>query len=201
MLKRGFDIVASLIGIIGLSPIFLAIGLLIAVTDGFPVIFTQARTGKNQKPFRIFKFRTMSASTKDALQVTAGNDPRITRLGVVLRRTKLDELPQLFNVLKGDMSLVGPRPEVPKYVALWSDGQRSKILSVRPGITDRTQLKFIDEEKILAASQDPECTYINEIMPKRLAMCEDYIKTRSFVDDIVILLATIQKLLLRRRAD
>ncbi len=97
------------------------------------------------------------------------------------------------------MSLVGPRPEVPKYVALWSDEQRSKILSVRPGITDRTQLRFLDEEKILAASHDPESAYINEIMPKRLAMCEDYINTRNFADDIVILLATIQKLLLRKR--
>ena len=199
MLKRGFDIVASLIGIILVSPVLIATALLVAFKDGSPVIFTQTRVGKNQKPFRIYKFRTMATSTKDALQITAGNDMRITVLGAVLRRTKLDELPQLFNVLKGDMSLVGPRPEVPKYVALWSDEQRTEILSVRPGITDRTQLKFLNEEQILAASPDPENTYINEIMPMRLAMCEDYIKTRNFVDDIAILLATIQKLLLRKR--
>lgn len=199
MLKRRFDIVASLTGLIILSPVLIAIALFIAFKDGFPVIFFQTRVGKNQKPFLIYKFRTMSASSKGALQVTAGNDMRITALGAVLRRTKLDELPQLFNVIKGDMSLVGPRPEVQKYVALWSVEQRAKILSVRPGVTDRTQLKFLDEEKILAASPDPENTYINEIMPKRLAMCEHYVKTRNFADDIVILLATIQKLLLRKR--
>ncbi len=191
MLKRLFDIVASLLAMLVLAPVFALIAIGVSWRDGWPVFYSQIRIGQNGQQFRIYKFRTMKNSGASHLQVTAANDPRITPLGRFLRHSKLDELPQLFNVLKGDMSMVGPRPEVPKYVELWNERQKNLILSVRPGITDQCQLMFLNEEKILAESADPERTYIEIIMPQKLRICEDYTQNSGFVDDLKILLATI----------
>jgi len=198
VLKRAFDIVASIAGIILLLPVLLPIALAVGWYDGWPVIFLQRRVGKNGRHFNIFKFRTMTNNPQNTVQVTAANDPRITRVGRFLRCFKLDELPQLLNVLNGDMSLVGPRPEVPKYVILWNDRQKRLILSVRPGITDQSQLVFFNEEKILAQSANPERTYIEKIMPKKLQICEGYVQNAGFLTDLKILIATVWVLLFGR---
>jgi len=171
-MKRAFDFLCSSLGLLFLSPIFLLVSIAIYFESRGPVFFRQERVGKDGKSFRIIKFRSMVAGASEiGLKITTAGDPRVTRVGRFLRRTKLDELPQLINVWRGEMSLVGPRPEVPIYVALYSERQ-TKVLSVRPGITDPASIEYADEEKILGGAIDAQRTYIEEILPKKLEFGE-----------------------------
>ena len=191
LIKRIFDIVASLMGIILLSPLFVIIALLILITDGRPIIFKQVRIGKGGKPFTIYKFRTMRQSR--GLSITKKGDPRITDIGKFLRKYKLDELPQLWNVLKGDMSIVGPRPEVPEYVKYFPSDKKD-VLSVRPGLTDLASLVFINEEEILAQFEDPHEAYIKYILPRKLKLNMIYIRNRNFCFDMWLIFKTLKRL-------
>ncbi|HDR7514044.1 TPA: sugar transferase [Bacillus mobilis] len=193
-MKRCFDFLVSLIAIVFCSSFYVIIGLLIKIDSRGPIIFKQIRVGKDGRHFSIYKFRTMIVNAeKLGKQITVGSDNRVTRIGHILRKTKLDELPQLFNVLIGDMSFVGPRPEVPKYTELYKDDQW-EVLSVRPGITDYASIKYRNENEILGASTNPEYTYINEVMQDKLRINLEYIKKRSFREDIKIILLTISKI-------
>ena len=189
-LKRPFDILASAAGLLVLSPILLAIAFWIKRDSPGPVFFRQERVGLHGVPFRIYKFRSMRQD-HSGLQITVGVDPRITRSGHFIRAYKLDELPQLINVLIGDMSLVGPRPEVPRYVAEYPPETRAQVLSVRPGITDLASVKYRSESELLAQSSNPEQTYLHEVLPAKLALCEEYIRERSFMLDLKIIAMTI----------
>lgn len=193
--KRLFDILASGIGILILSPVLLLISIIIKVTSKGTVFFKQKRIGLNKKPFTILKFRTMVVDAESlGKQITVGNDARITGIGKFLRKYKLDELTQLINVIKGDMSLVGPRPEVPKYVDMYNE-QQSKVLSVRPGITDLASLRYRDENQLLGGVDDPESFYINIIMPDKLKLNLEYIEKNNVIVDIKIIINTIIKCL------
>lgn len=195
IIKRLFDIVASGIGIIVLSPLLLIIALRIKTGSDGPVFFKQIRVGKDGKEFEILKFRTMVVNAeKLGRQITVGADNRITKVGGFLRKYKLDELPQLFNVFKGDMSLVGPRPEVPRYVAMYTEEQR-KVLSVKPGITDLASIRYRDENELLGKAENPDEFYINTIMPDKLALNMEYIKKSNVFYDIYIIIETIIKCL------
>lgn len=199
MLKRLFDIVFSIIGLIILSPLFLIVGFLIKLEDGGPIFYRGIRIGKDGKPFRIFKFRTMIPDAeKRGIYSTADDDPRITRIGRVLRKYKIDELPQLINVLKGEMSFVGPRPEVPYYVEKFTEEER-KILSVRPGITDWASLWDVDEGAILAGSPDPDKAYEELIRPTKIRLQLKYVREHSFFTDIKIIILTLLSIILRRQ--
>ncbi len=194
MLKRLFDIVCSLTGIIVLIPFFTIISILVIVNSGFPVFYFQIRVGKNSEKFRLIKFRTMYMNAdKKGLLTVGGRDPRVTAIGYFLRKYKIDELPQLFNVLVGSMSLVGPRPEVLKYVELYN-AEQLKVLYVKPGITDLASLEFINENELLAQSLNPEETYIQTIMPQKLALNLKYIDEQSFITDIKIICNTLLKI-------
>lgn len=182
-------------GLIVLSPLLVAVACWIKLDSPGPVFFRQQRVGQYGALFRIFKFRTMKIDTERMGQITVGRDHRITGAGHLLRHYKLDELPQLLNVLIGQMSVVGPRPEVPKYVALYSETQRSRVLSIKPGITDWASITYRDENRLLGASTDPERTYIEQIMPVKLRYCEDYVRTRSFGMDLKIIFLTFLKLM------
>ncbi|MCB0885469.1 MAG: sugar transferase, partial [Propionibacteriaceae bacterium] len=179
MLKRAFDVASSAVGLVVLSPVFLVVAALIKAKDRGPVFFRQERVGLHGRTFRIHKFRTMRVANAGVL-ITSADDDRITPVGAFLRRTKLDELPQLIDVLRGDMSVVGPRPEVPRYVAMWGDDARAEILSVRPGISDPAAIAFRNEQDVLAAADDPERHYVEVILPQKVAMYLDYVRTRSF---------------------
>jgi lipopolysaccharide/colanic/teichoic acid biosynthesis glycosyltransferase len=193
VIKRAFDAVAAALGLLLLSPFFLLAALAIKLTSRGPVFFRQERVGKDFRTFRIYKFRTMVVDApRLGGQITAGNDPRITGIGRILRKTKLDELPQLINVLRGDMSLVGPRPEVPRYVELFRDDYRV-VLKVRPGITDLASLKYRDESEILGRSANPDETYLREILPDKIALAKEYIENRSFWYDLGLILRTLWK--------
>lgn len=192
-MKRAFDFILSLIGLILLSPIFLIISLLIAFSSKGGVFYKQTRVGKNNKDFKVYKFRSMivNADKKGLLSIGKdGRDPRVTKIGYILRKYKLDELPQLINVLKGDMSLVGPRPEVRKYVDLYDDKQK-EILKVRPGITDIASITFKNENDLLSQIPNPEQYYIQEIMPKKISLSLEYVKTRTLIKDIKLIFKTI----------
>jgi lipopolysaccharide/colanic/teichoic acid biosynthesis glycosyltransferase len=192
--KRVFDVVASLCGILVLLPVFVIISLLIIINNGFPVFYLQKRVGKNNEDFHLFKFRTMyKDADKKGLLTVGGRDPRITPIGYYLRKYKLDELPQLFNVLFGSMSLVGPRPEVRKYVDLY-DAEQRKVLNVRPGITDYASLEYFHENDLLAASKNPEETYIKEVMPAKLELNKKYIREVGLATDIKIIFRTLKKI-------
>lgn len=194
-IKRFFDLFVSLIAIIVLSPFFILIALLIKIGSNGPVLFKQTRIGRNELPFEIYKFRTMVVDAeKLGTQITIGKDPRITKIGHFLRKTKLDELPQLFNVLKGEMSFVGPRPEVPKYTKLYSEQQRL-VFTVRPGITDYASIKYRDENELLGNVKNPEKVYIEEIMPDKLHLNIEYIQRRSLLEDIKIIFLTVMKII------
>jgi lipopolysaccharide/colanic/teichoic acid biosynthesis glycosyltransferase len=194
VLKRLFDIFCSMIGITLLAPLFLLICLLQIISAGFPIFYIQKRVGKNSTDFNLYKFRTMRKdSDKLGLLTVGGRDPRVTRLGYYLRKYKIDELPQLFNVLLGTMSLVGPRPEVRKYVDLYTKEQLT-ILNIKPGITDYASLQFFNENDLLAQSSSPEETYIQEIMPIKLALNLKYIEEQSFFIDIRIMVKTVLKI-------
>ena len=200
MLKRAFDLCAATLGILLLAPLLAAIALWIRFDSPGPVLFRQVRVGRYGVPFAILKFRTMSAqpqvqpSLQPNLQrlLTVGRDPRITRAGHFLRKYKLDELPQLFNVIHGTMSLVGPRPEVPRYVACYPAHERELVLSVRPGVTDWASILFKDENAILGEALDPEQAYIDTILPTKLAYYLRYVRERSFWVDIRIILGTLR---------
>ena len=193
--KRLVDLALSLLGLVALFPVFLLISLAVFVTSGWPVFFRQVRTGRHAQPFRIWKFRTMKTLPPgNAPLLTAAGDARVTPFGRVLRATKSDELPQLFNVLSGDMSLVGPRPEVPRYTALYS-GDQKLILTVRPGITGPAAAAFIAEEELLAAAEDMEHFYVSTILPAKLQTDLRYVRSISFNKDLRILAHTFIRLL------
>ena len=195
MIKRGIDILFSLIGLICLFPFFIFISFFIFITSKGGVFFVQLRVGKNNKDFKLYKFRTMFLNSDSKGLLTVGNnDKRITKLGYYLRKNKLDELPQLINVLNGTMSIVGPRPEVRKYVNLYNSEQKS-ILDVKPGITDFASLMYYNENEILANSVNPEETYINEIMPIKLELNKQYINEMSLFTDLKIIFKTFIKLI------
>ena len=192
--KRLFDIIFSFIGLIICSPVFIMLGIAICLDSPGGIFFKQQRVGKNGKLFSIYKFRSMRTGSDKKGQLTVGsNDRRITKTGRFIRKYKLDELPQLINVLIGNMSVVGPRPEVPKYVSMYSDEQR-KVLQVKPGITDYASIEYANENDLLASSTDPENTYINEIMPDKLALNRKYIQEKGLVSDLKIILKTIIRL-------
>jgi lipopolysaccharide/colanic/teichoic acid biosynthesis glycosyltransferase len=191
MAKRLFDIVLSAAGLVALSPLLLAIAAWIRLDSRGPVFFRQERIGRHGVPFRIHKFRTMVHGGQGAL-ITVGADRRITRAGAVLRRAKLDELPQLIDVLQGTMSLVGPRPEVPRYVALYPDAMRDKVLSVRPGITDVASLEYRDEGERLARAADPEHEYVHVVMPAKLQLAAHYVDHASLAFDLRLILRTLK---------
>ena len=193
-LKRLFDIVASFCGIVILFPLIVIVSILIKLTSKGPVLFKQVRVTKNGRLFKIYKFRTMRENSEGNKQITVGNDSRITGVGHILRKTKLDELPQLFNVLKGEMSLVGPRPEVPKYVELYTEEQR-EILKVSAGITDYASIYFSNESELLREAENPEEFYIKKIMPYKIELNKKYIKEIGIVTDIKLIILTILKIL------
>jgi len=196
MIKRAFDLLASASGLVVLAPLLLLIAVAVKLDSPGPVLFRQERVGRNGRIFRIRKFRTM---VRDAPRlggaITVGRDPRITRVGHVLRRYKLDELPQLIDVLLGDMSLVGPRPEVPKYVALYPPGIRERVLSVRPGLTDNASLAYIDENAQLAGAADPEREYVEKILPEKLRLYVEYVDNRSLALDLSIIGRTAARII------
>ncbi|MTI85401.1 MAG: sugar transferase [Firmicutes bacterium] len=193
--KRVFDLICSILGLIMLTPFLLVIAVLIKLGDGGPVFFYQERVGCRGRLFRICKFRTMIPSVGQAGgQLTVGNDSRVTRIGYLLRKTKLDELPQLINVLVGEMSLVGPRPEVPRYVAFYNQEQR-EVLNLMPGITDLASIKYRDESSLLAQSADPEKTYIQEIMPRKIQINLAYARDANLLNDIGVIISTFAAIL------
>jgi lipopolysaccharide/colanic/teichoic acid biosynthesis glycosyltransferase len=195
MSKRIFDWLASGLGLLVLSPVLLALALWIKLDSPGPVFFRQERVGQGGRVFRIHKFRTMvSDAERRGLQITVGADARVTRVGQWLRKYKLDELPQLLDVWLGHMSLVGPRPEVPRYVACYPADVREVVLSVRPGITDRASIEFKDENEILGRAPDPHLAYVNEVLPIKLRYYVAYVASRSFWGDIAIIFATMRAL-------
>lgn len=195
IVKRIFDFIASFLGCIVLIPIFGIIAILIKIDSKGPVFFKQKRVGEYGKEFEILKYRTMVVDAeKLGKQITVGNDCRITKIGKFLRKYKLDELPQLINVLKGDMSLVGPRPEVPKYVSLYNEEERA-VLNVKPGITDFASIEYRDENEILGSVENPEEYYINIIMKHKLQLNLKYINKNNLFLDIKIILKTLLKCL------
>lgn len=198
MLKRVFDLFCSVIGFAILLPLFFILSLLIVLDSSGGIFYRQMRVGKNNVDFGLFKFRTMEPeSDKKGLLTVGGKDPRITRVGYYLRKYKLDELPQLLNVIAGDMSLVGPRPEVRKYVNLYNSEQQ-KVLLVKPGITDYASIEYFDENELLGKSTNPEMTYIQEVMPAKLNLNLKYIKERSFAVDFKIIFKTISKIVIKK---
>ena len=195
-MKRFFDFISSFFGLIILSPIIILIMLWIKRDSDGPVFFLQKRVGLHGKLFNIFKFRTMIPNAENkGLKVTVGSDPRITKSGHFLRKTKLDELPQLLNVLLGQMSIVGPRPEVPEFMNEYSTEIRTKILSVRPGITDLASIEFTNEAEILAGSLEPKKKYIDDVMPIKAKFYMDYVDNNNFFSDMKIILLTFKKIL------
>ncbi len=197
--KRCFDILCALVGLIILAPLFFIIAILIKLTTPGPIFFRQIRVGRYGCEFSIYKFRTMVVNAESlGLRITVGNDTRVTHVGKFLRKTKLDELPQLVNVLLGDMSLVGPRPEVPEYVDTYPKDIKNIVLSVRPGMTDWTSIRLIDENYVLSRANDPKQAYINEVLPQKLADAVKYVKARNFMTDIAIIFITIYRMFIRR---
>ncbi|MHC4246223.1 MAG: sugar transferase [Planctomycetota bacterium] len=188
--KRFFDISVATTAILVLAPLLLCIAVLVATTSPGGPFFRQTRVGRARRPFRILKFRTMTVRPDAANgSFDAGDRSRVTRVGGFLRRTKLDELPQLWNILVGEMSLVGPRPEVPKWTEVHRD-RWDRVLTVRPGLTDPASIRFRDEESILAAAPDPDSAYREEVLPRKLKLAEQYVQDRSFLGDLMLLFAT-----------
>jgi lipopolysaccharide/colanic/teichoic acid biosynthesis glycosyltransferase len=191
MLKRVFDVVVSAGGLLLLSPALILAAVLVKLTSQGPAMFKQVRVGRDFEPFEILKFRTMVVGAPNkGPAITVGNDARITRVGSFLRKTKLDEFPQLINVLKGEMSLVGPRPEVPRYVEMFRE-EYAEVLTVRPGITDLASLQFRHESELLAEADDPEAEYCNRVLPEKLRLAKDYIERSSLLFDLKVILQTI----------
>lgn len=194
MVKRLFDIIFSIAGLIILFPLFLVVSILILLDSHGSAFFFQSRVGKTNRDFQMIKFRTMFCNSENKGLLTVGNtDPRITKTGQWLRKYKIDEFPQLFNILIGDMSFVGPRPEVRKYVDLYNYGQM-KVLSVKPGLTDYASLEYINENEILEQYDNPEKVYIEKIMPEKLALNLKYINEKGFFTDLEIMVKTIGRI-------
>jgi lipopolysaccharide/colanic/teichoic acid biosynthesis glycosyltransferase len=192
--KRAFDLAVSTAALLFLAAPLLVVGLLVRATSPGPALFLQQRIGRGGRLFRIWKFRTMVVdATARGRAITAAGDPRVTRLGRFLRRTKLDELPQLVNVWLGDMSLVGPRPEVPCYLRRYTPDDQV-VLSVRPGITDPASIRFRDEETLLARFADPERAYAEVMLPLKLSMAREYVRGRSFAGDLKLIFQTLARL-------
>jgi lipopolysaccharide/colanic/teichoic acid biosynthesis glycosyltransferase len=191
--KRLFDLLVAGAALLLLSPLLLLVALIVRLDSPGPVLFRQQRVGRHGVPFRIHKFRTMVHGAA-GLSLTVGADPRITRVGAFLRRTRIDELPQLIDVLQGTMSLVGPRPELPRYVAQYPAGLRERVLALRPGITDPSSLAFIDEAELLARAADPEREYVQVILPAKLARAAEYAERASLASDLGVLWATLRRL-------
>lgn len=188
MLKRAFDIFFAGGALVVLSPLLVVVALWVKLDSRGPVLFRQRRVGQHGREFHIFKFRTMLAdAAQRGPQITVGADVRVTRSGAWLRKYKIDEFPQFLNVVLGDMSVVGPRPEVPRYVAMYPPASRDAVLSVRPGITDLASIEYRDESRLLGQSADPERTYVEQVMPAKLVFCERYVKERSFGGDLEII--------------
>lgn len=194
--KRIFDLLFTVPGIVLLIPAFIIIAMWIKIDSRGPVFFRQERVGLRNETFEILKFRTMVVDAeKKGKQITIGEDSRITRSGKWMRKCKLDELPQLINVLRGEMSLVGPRPEVPRYVAEYTDEERQIVFSVPPGITDYASIEYRDENEVLGKAKNPEKTYVEEILPIKIAYYKKYVEERSVLRDFVIILRTINAIL------
>jgi lipopolysaccharide/colanic/teichoic acid biosynthesis glycosyltransferase len=198
MEKRLLDLIVATCALIITSPLLVLIAFAVRLESEGPALFRQRRVGRYGKEFEILKFRSMSHDSAPGPLLTAAGDRRITRVGAVIRSIKLDELPQLWNVLCGDMSIVGPRPEVPRYVAMYSAEQRRVVLSVRPGLTDDASIEFADESKVLAAAADPEAFYAIEILPRKIELYEKYVATQSMARDITIMIRTLIRVLRRR---
>jgi lipopolysaccharide/colanic/teichoic acid biosynthesis glycosyltransferase len=197
MVKRAFDLFCSAVGLVLLAPVFAVVAVSIVIDSPGPVFFRQERVGRSGRIFRIHKFRTMRHRPQgDGPSITVGADARVTRLGAFLRRYKIDELAQLIDVFAGAMSLVGPRPEVPEYVAHYPDGDREIVLSVRPGITDLASLEFSDESSLLAGAADPQRYYVEEVLPMKIKYYREYVGSRTMIGDVRIILATIRKVFL-----
>ena len=194
MLKRLFDIVASLCGLVVLSPFIIVFSVIIALTDGFPIIFFQRRVGLSCKMFTMYKFRTMKTVSLQVDIADLGDNSRVTKIGAILRKTKFDEVPQLFNVLKGDMSIVGPRPEL-KSRLQYHKSHWKKVYSVRPGITGNSSIIYRNEEELLSSVSNPQQYYIDVLLPKKIVLYEDYVDNRSFWYDIKIIFKTIGAML------
>ncbi len=196
--KRLFDLALVIPGLIVLSPLFITISLWIKLDSSGPIFFRQKRVGQYGKEFEILKFRTMVVNAESlGAKLTVGSDSRITKSGVFLRKYKVDELPQLINVLKGEMSLVGPRPEVPEYVAYWDAGDKEEVLSVPPGITDFASIEFKDENDMLVNSKNPVDKYIKEIVPLKLEYNKRYVRERSVWLDISLIFKTLLEVFIR----
>ena len=194
MAKRAFDLMVAALALLLLTPLLLGVALWVKLDSPGPVFFRQERVGRHGVLFLIHKFRTMRAGS-EGLSLTVGDDPRITRAGRFLRHTRIDELPQLMDVLRGAMSLVGPRPEVPRYVALYPAALRKRVLAVRPGITDPASLAFINESELLARAADPEHEYVHVILPAKLQRAADYADSASLATDLRVLWQTARLLL------
>ena len=191
MIKRSFDWIASCVGLVLLLPVFFIVGVLIKLESSGPVFYVQQRVGRNKKLFKLFKFRTMHLHADKLTVITVGaRDPRITRVGLSLRKYKIDELPQLINVFKGEMSLVGPRPELEKFVKLY-DQDQLRVITVRPGITDYASIQFRNENQMLEGKADPVDFYIREIMPVKLKLNLQYLEEQSLWVDLKIIFKTI----------
>jgi lipopolysaccharide/colanic/teichoic acid biosynthesis glycosyltransferase len=196
MAKRCFDVVLAALGLLLLSPLFVLVALWVKLDSPGPVFFRQERVGRFGVPFRIHKFRTMThEESHGGPQITVGDDARITRAGAFLRRAKLDELPQLIDVLRGAMSFVGPRPEVPRYVAVYPAELRDKVLSVRPGITDLASIQYRDESALLARAADPEREYREVVLPAKLRLAAEYVDHASLATDLRLIGLTLKTLL------
>lgn len=196
--QRAFDVIVAGLGLLVVSPALLIIALAVAVESRGGVLFRHLRVGRDGNPFRVLKFRTMVAGAeRTGGPLTVGRDPRVTRLGGLLRKSKLDELPQLVNVLRGEMSLVGPRPEVPRYVAHY-DREQLRVLTVRPGITDPASIAYRYESEQLAGHADPERAYVEVIMPRKLQLNLEYLERRTVLTDVGILLRTVGAVVGRR---
>ncbi|MEQ9694349.1 sugar transferase [Shimia sp. SDUM112013] len=195
MLKRIFDILSSLFGLVVFSPLLIGAALFILIDDGRPIFFRQERVGKDRKTFRIFKFRSMrNRPHGNDSAITTGEDNRITQSGRFLRKTKLDELPQLVNVLFGQMSMVGPRPEVPHLFAQYPPDLQEVMAGLRPGITDFASLEYIDESSLIANSDDPERAYLEQVLPEKAVYIRKYADQQGFFTDLSLILRTIGKI-------
>jgi lipopolysaccharide/colanic/teichoic acid biosynthesis glycosyltransferase len=198
-MKRLLDIIVASIALLILFPFMLIICLCIVLESKGGIFYKQKRVGKNKKLFNLYKFRSMKKNAdKEGLLTVGGKDPRVTRVGYFLRKSKMDELPQLINIIKGDMSIVGPRPEVPKYVALYDENQQ-RVLTVRPGLTDLASIKYIDENALLEKAENPEEFYIQKIMPDKLHLNLEYIDNKSFAKDFRIIFQTLIRLFNRKK--
>jgi lipopolysaccharide/colanic/teichoic acid biosynthesis glycosyltransferase len=192
--KRSLDVILIIMTTVISIPLLCIVAACIALSRTGPVLFSQERMGRDFKRFKLYKFRTMVMNAQTiGPQITKGTDPRITKIGIFLRKTKLDELPQLFNVLKGDMSIVGPRPEVEKYTLLFRD-KYERILSIRPGITDYATIEYRNEQDVLDKYADTENGYINDVLPAKIALYEKYLREISFTTDLKIIIATVRRI-------